>query len=70
MFKIRKALIVLLMSTYSLIFPQVVLAHTGLDTGSMLHISLHASIALGIVAVFVFAGVVVIRRLKKERVNK
>ena len=70
MFNNCKALLVLLISTYSVSISPAALAHARLDAGSMMHISLHASIALGVGAVIVFAGIVLIRRLKKEQVKK
>ncbi len=70
MFKIRKALVVLLTSTTSVISSEVALAHAGLEASSMTHISLHAGLAVGIGAVFVFAGVMLNRRLKKEQIKK
>jgi hypothetical protein len=67
MFKKRNALLVFLASLFS---SEVTLAHSGLDAGSMMHISLHASLALSIGAVIVFAGIMVIHQLKKERIKK
>ena len=67
MFKNTNALLVCVASLFS---SEASIAHTGLEAGSMMHISLHASLAIGIGAVMLFAGALVIRRMKKERIKK
>ena len=67
MFKNHNPLLFLVASLFS---SEVAFAHTGIEAGSMMHISLHASLAIGIGAVMLFAGALVIRRLKKERIKK
>jgi hypothetical protein len=67
MFKNRNVLLVFLASLFS---SELSMAHTGLEAGSMMHISLHASLAIGLGAVLLFAGALVIRKMKKARIKK
>ena len=67
MFKNRNALLVFVAFLFS---SELSMAHTGLEAGSMMHIGLHATLTIGIGAVMLFAGALVIRKIKKARIKK
>ena len=67
MSKKSNAILIFIASIFS---SEVSMAHTGIGANSMLHMSLHVSLAIGIALVMFVTGALIFHKMKKVRIKK